>query len=352
MKPKNKILYLQKYSMDSVTVRSGLYRDIYKKRGYKVVYRSWDKLGWFNVIEKICPPFLMYFANKFFSLVLRIYRFWIIYFDVKHYDGIVIMKYFPASTVKKIRSHAKGKILYDFDDAIWMDKYNVSNCSETLQTVDCISVDNRYLADYARVYNPNVFVFPPPAQFESLGDKEKNYEHEEITIGWIGSPGTSFYLYILHDVLEKLGKRYKNIKLLILGYPFTVLHFFENIKYEVIGSYDAKIMNEARCKIDIGLFPLIPCVDSMGRGLCKPVMYMGAAIPVVATNYGLVDGLIKDGENGFLCNNEQEWFDKISLLIESAALRKEIGQKGFKTVEEFSLEKNFDLLENNFLSHL
>ena len=261
------------------------------------------------------------------------------------------MKYFTAETVQKIYKHTNAKILYDFDDAIWMDKYNVENCIETLKIVDCVSVDNQYLLDYAKQYNPNVFVFPPPAQFEFLPPR-KNCKKEKVVIGWIGSPGTSYYLYALHGVLEELGKRYRNIKLLVMGYPLSVLHFFENIEYELIMSYDEKLMHKARLDIDIGLFPLLPCIDSIGRGLCKPTMYMGASIPVVATDFGLVSNFIKDGENGFLCHNDQEWIDKLSLLIESSELRQKIGDNGFKTVEQFSIKNNFQLLEKNFLCKL
>ena len=111
-------------------------------------------------------------------------------------------------------------------------------------------------------------------------------------------------------------------------------------------------MNRLRREIDIGIFPLFECEDAIARGLCKPVIYMGASIPVVATRYGLVDGLIRDGENGFLCGCEAEWEEKLSRLIEDAELRMKIGEAGFETVRNYSLEYCFSLLENNFLKIL
>lgn len=35
--------------------------------------------------------------------------------------------------------------------------------------------------------------------------------------------------------------------------------------------------------------------------------------------------ILKDGENGFIATNEDEWASKIELLINDAQLRKEIG---------------------------
>ena len=57
--------------------------------------------------------------------------------------------------------------------------------------------------------------------------------------------------------------------------------------------------------------------------------------------------LLKEGENGFLASTENEWFEKLSKLIDSFELRKQIGIEGRKTVEQFySVESQ----KNNFLS--
>ena len=253
-----------------------------------------------------------------------------------------------------IRNRTRAKLMYDFDDAIWLEMYHpmLAKYQQILSSVDCVSVDNEYLYDHAKPFCKEIFVFPPPAQIEHLPKKENHGECSCVTIGWIGSGSTSFYLYSLHSVLEELGRRYKNIRLLILGFSYTFLPFFENIQWEVIPTYNENVMNKARRLIDIGLFPLLPCVNSLGRGLCKPILYMGSGIPVVASHYGSVANLIKDGENGMLCKNQQEWIDKLSQLIENPTLRAEIGNAGLETAKQYTIENNFQLLENNFLSRL
>jgi glycosyltransferase involved in cell wall biosynthesis len=43
--------------------------------------------------------------------------------------------------------------------------------------------------------------------------------------------------------------------------------------------------------------------------------------------------IIQDGINGFLAATESEWMEKISRLINDAALRQQLGEAGRKTVE-------------------
>ena len=47
-----------------------------------------------------------------------------------------------------------------------------------------------------------------------------------------------------------------------------------------------------------------------------------------------VKELIKDGTNGFLANNNEEWINKLSLLIESSKLRNNMGARGFDLVNQ------------------
>ena len=353
LKHRNKILYLQKYKMDSVAVRSTLYGEYYRTHGYKVDYVYWDASPWDLFLMKWGPPIFQKLLSRVSQLFQRIRQYWFLHWKVRFYDGIVIMKYFHYDTVRIIRKHTRAKLLYDFDDPIWLEMFGtqLEKYQQTLSCVDCVSVDNEYLYNHAKPFCREIFIFPPPAQFERLPEKKKETD-SEITLGWIGSGASSYYLYSLYPVLEELGRRYHNIRLLVLGFPFPVLPFFENIRWEVIPAYDEKIMNLARRRIDIGLFPLFPCINSLGRGLCKPVIYMGAEIPVAATDYGLVSTIIRDEENGVLCNGQQEWVEKLSRLIEDRAWREKLGKAGFETVKQFSLENNFQLLEKHFLSRL
>jgi glycosyltransferase involved in cell wall biosynthesis len=61
---------------------------------------------------------------------------------------------------------------------------------------------------------------------------------------------------------------------------------------------------------------------------------MGMGIPTVCSPVGVNSEIIQDGENGFLASTEDEWVDKLSRLLRSAELRRQLGQAGRVTVEQ------------------
>jgi len=64
-------------------------------------------------------------------------------------------------------------------------------------------------------------------------------------------------------------------------------------------------------------------------------------IPAVMSAVGMNNQIIRHGRNGFLAENDSEWYYILSALIEDADARKEIGDAGRKTVmDSYSVEAN------------
>jgi len=91
---------------------------------------------------------------------------------------------------------------------------------------------------------------------------------------------------------------------------------------------------EDLCEVDIGIMPLPN--DDWAKGKCgfKGLQYMSLGIPAVMSPVGVNNTIINDGINGYLANNNAEWVDIISKLIESKELREKIGKEGIVTVEQ------------------
>lgn len=62
---------------------------------------------------------------------------------------------------------------------------------------------------------------------------------------------------------------------------------------------------------------------------------MASGIPVITTKVGIAYNVIKDGETGFIIDDEKEIADKISLLIDDTQLRKEIGARSKMVAKEY-----------------
>jgi glycosyltransferase involved in cell wall biosynthesis len=102
-------------------------------------------------------------------------------------------------------------------------------------------------------------------------------------------------------------------------------------------------------QIDIGMMPLSD--DEWSKGKCgfKGIQYMSLSIPTLMSPVGVNPEIIQDGVNGYLPRSTEEWVSRISDLVDSEILRKEIGDAGRKTIEDrysvkFAQGKLLDML--------
>jgi glycosyltransferase involved in cell wall biosynthesis len=214
----------------------------------------------------------------------------------------------------------KKKIIYDFDDAIWLPNVSDSNrffsfmkwyrkvgyiCSISWK----ISCGNKYLADYARRFNNNVVLNPTTIDTTHHHNKLKTFSDGPLVIGWTGTHSTIKYLHDLLPVFEKLAKTHQ-FKLLVISdrKPDFDEPFLEYIPWNKKSEIDDLL------KIDVGLMPLTD--DQWTRGKCgfKALQYMSLGIPAIASPVGVNTMVVDDGVNGYICDTHEEWYDCLRLL--------------------------------------
>ena len=66
----------------------------------------------------------------------------------------------------------------------------------------------------------------------------------------------------------------------------------------------------------------------------KALQYMALGMPPVVSPVGVNTTIVRDGVNGFYARAEEEWIDRIALLLEDEPLRRSLGQEARRTVEE------------------
>jgi len=94
-------------------------------------------------------------------------------------------------------------------------------------------------------------------------------------------------------------------------------------------------------EIEIGIMPLPDNDWAKGKCGLKGLQYMALGIATIMSPAGVNNDIINNERNGFLASNEQEWFEKLSTLIENRELSKTIGQNGRQTVvDRYSVEAN------------
>jgi len=85
---------------------------------------------------------------------------------------------------------------------------------------------------------------------------------------------------------------------------------------------------------DVGIMPLKDSPWDRGKCGFKVLQYMAVGVPSVASPIGANAEIIVDGKNGFLAGSQEEWVEKLALLIKDRGLRRQLGARGRATVEE------------------
>lgn len=222
-------------------------------------------------------------------------------------------------------------LIFDFDDAIFLDDSNHETAPKSTELMvrkaDGVVVGCEYLYEYACKYNKNVQIIRGNIDVNKyLINRQKR---NTIVIGWIGSPSNHICLQLLIKPLQKLSKLYKNIQFTIITnteFAYT-LPQFQGIITEII-NWDINRYYEDIQLFDIGVIPLLKDEWFKGKSGGKVFEYMAMAIPIVSTPVGPHQHIIIEGVNGFLADNDCEWFDKLRLLIENEELRIKMGAKG------------------------
>ena len=254
----------------------------------------------------------------------------------------------------------KSKLIFDFDDSIWINTVSEGNKSlaflknsdkikEIIKIADLVIVGNNYLANYALRFNSNVFIFPTTINTD-IHKHVPIIKSDRICIGWTGSFSTIQYFKLLENVLILIKEKYnEKVYFKVIGDK----HYHN----ELLGIKGVawKAENEIieLNEIDIGIMPLVDDEWAMGKCALKCLQYMSLGIPSVISPVGVNKDIIQDGSNGFLANSDEEWVEKLSILIENPELRKTIGQKGLETVEtKYSVKANQEKYLGYFTSLL
>ena len=297
-------------------------------------------------------PFLLHYVNKFSVFV----------FHRTLYTKKV------AKLIERIKKQNKT-IIFETDDLVYdpkylkhMDYYEKMNPlerklydngvgGEILQDdyVKVATTTTRFLADKLKENGKEVFIVPNKLSTEDVknatlslrGGTTKQSQKNMIKLGYFsGTISHNKDFVTITDVLVKIMTKYDYVELLLVG-PLDV----ENELVQKFGDRIVQLPYVARkkhfaniAKCDINLAPL-----EYNNPFCEAkseLKFFEAGIvkvPTVAIDNQTYRDAIKDGIDGFVAKNSDEWADKLSQLIENEELRQKMGQKAYqKTVEQYT----------------
>lgn len=242
---------------------------------------------------------------------------------------------------------AKLPLIVDYDDAVFhrYDQHRLSlvrgllgrKIDKVMQRADLVIAGNEYLAKRARNAGAaRVEILPTVVDMARYGVTTTGREGQQLpTIGWIGSPATAHLLHLIAPVLNEIVTR-QLAKVLVVGanadqlqdLPVTALPWTEATEVADIQNFD------------IGIMPLPDAPFERGKCGYKLIQYMACGKPVVASPVGANNTIVRDGVDGFLVTNHQEWVSALTRLLAEPELRQQMGNAGRLRIEnEFSLQQ-------------
>jgi glycosyltransferase involved in cell wall biosynthesis len=202
----------------------------------------------------------------------------------------------------------------------------------------------RFLAEDNRINPSNTLVLPTLVDYNHY--RPKKYSAKKIiSFGWIGSQTNYSYLPIVIEPLQRLSEKY-DLEFIIIGDKSFTYHTGFDIKQF---QWTLKDEIELLHKIDIGLMPLTD--NEVSRGKCgfKLIQYMGCGIVSVASAVTVNTEIIDDKVNGFLVQNESQWYEILEEVINCKDSFNEIGQKAFKKISD---NYSFDIYTKKYIDFL
>jgi glycosyltransferase involved in cell wall biosynthesis len=275
---------------------------------------------------------------------------------VEEADLVVIQRDFPRHfevyTEIMARASALHKpVLYEWDDLLTelpeehpdYEKYmSVRTAVLTaLVEADAVTCATPFLADYARQFNPHVWVLP-----NYLNDRfwhlrpvpEDTPEPRPLTIGYLGAHSHKPDLAMLAPVLEGLLKSYgERLRLQLWNIsPPESLAGLPNVEKPWPGlvNYQAFVDFFLKQDCDIVIAPLLESDFNRGKSWQKFIEYSALGVPGVYSRITPYEEVVEHGKNGFLAYSLSEWESSLRALIDDASLRLRLGRAAQETVHE------------------
>lgn len=350
----SRILFLVPYPIGhapSQRFRFEQYFDVLKVNGFEFDVQSFLDEKAMEVLYRPGNFFL-----KVWKVKLGLFKRFTLLFSLRKYDYIFIHR--EAAAVGPpifewlITKVFRKKVIFDFDDAIWLKNTSSTNSIITFfkryenannlcKWAWKVSCGNVYLAEQARKFNQNVVVNPTTIDTENHHKLVKEDFPEKITIGWTGSHSTIKYLEAVVPTLKKLEKEFEFDFLVIADkQPNFELNSLKFIPW----NKETEI--EDLFQMDLGIMPLED--DKWANGKCgfKALQYMALGIPAMVSPVGVNIKIVDDGVNGWVCDSSEEWERTLRNVLEKKIDLKDYSAAArTKVVENYSVQSN----TSNFL---
>lgn len=292
--------------------------------------------------------------------------------NIKKYSVIVFQRSIKAKIIDaflELSVKNKIKTVYDCDDLTYdtelannlkedvesstarllrvaLEHYNVyAKCSYFLTTTNFLAAHSKAKAPEKKVFILRNGLNKKYINICDSINVNNSASETKIIIGYMSGTAThnSDFKLVEKPILE-IMKKYPHVYLKIVGLLSIPECFFDEgmsdriIKKTFMNFYNLPYnIND----FSINIAPsIIGNPFTEGKSELKYVYAGYLGIPTAASSTDAFRTAISNSVNGFLCSNEQEWFDSLEQLVTDTALRNRIGEEAKKHIkQEYTPEK-------------
>lgn len=211
------------------------------------------------------------------------------------------------------------------------------------RSIFCIAA-SKFLQEFLLQFNKKVHYIPSGVDADLFRPSLNGLKEDMLVFCWIGTLHKKEYIENIEFALNcfnSLRKRYSHVYFKIIGDGIyrndleRIIRKYNDQNVSFGGWLGPESIPAYLSTIHIGLLPVVSNTKfTRAKSSTKLFEYMAMAKPTVSSNIGEAPHIIKDGDNGFLADTKEEFINKMQRLIENPDLRRQMGEKARKTVEE------------------
>jgi glycosyltransferase involved in cell wall biosynthesis len=239
---------------------------------------------------------------------------------------------------ERLTSARNPRIIFDFDDAIFLDERGMVRGRRHRAFLDAIAASahvvagNQFLADHTAAPDKTTVV-PTVIDTDRYRPAAASVSDRGTTVwmGWMGTASNFYQLDRIVPVLEQV----------LSARPTVRLRIVSNARFEPLGSHpgveqvpwSAEHEIELLQSFDIGIMPLDDTPWSRGKCGFKLIQFMAVGKPVVASAVGVNNQIVSEGVSGHLVKDGDEWSEALISLIDSRAERERMAPNARRRIE-------------------
>jgi glycosyltransferase involved in cell wall biosynthesis len=250
--------------------------------------------------------------------------------------GLFPFSPWQRATFERLLARLNTRIVYDFYDAIWLQRREASEqpasrlgqwlhppdkIEQIIRLAGVVTVSNEPLAQFARQHHQDVRIIPmllEPAEYEP----REHHARSPVVIGWMGNRHQIPRLLSLGPALRTLAASRDIVLRVVAPQPVDIpgVHVESSTH-----AWSPQSEREDLAALDIGLLPLQDSEHDRGKSPLKLLQYSLAGLPVVATPVAIDTSVFPAGECFLAANDEHEWLDSMTRLVDDPVLRGRLG---------------------------